>query len=67
MVLELFAGPMMFGAWRTALAISALNAIALAVGIHSEEQALHRAEDHRVRSITRPHQSSKVDRRLKWG
>jgi isoprenylcysteine carboxyl methyltransferase (ICMT) family protein YpbQ len=39
-VLELFAAPMMFGAWRTALVISALNALALATRIRAEEKAL---------------------------
>jgi methyltransferase len=38
--LELFAAPMMFGAWRTALAFSALNALALAIRIPAEERAL---------------------------
>jgi methyltransferase len=39
-VLELLAGPMMFGAWRTAVAASALNVVALAVRIPVEERAL---------------------------
>ena len=39
-VLELLAAPMMFGAWRTALVISALNALALATRIRAEEKAL---------------------------
>lgn len=39
-VVELVAAPMMFGAWRTALAISALNAVAIAVRIRAEERAL---------------------------
>ena len=39
-VLELLAAPMMFGAWRTALAISALNLAALAIRIPAEERAL---------------------------
>jgi len=38
--LELPAAAMMFGAWRTALAASALNAIALAIRIPAEERAL---------------------------
>jgi heavy metal translocating P-type ATPase len=38
--LELAAAPLMFGAWRTALAITALNAIALAIRIRAEERAL---------------------------
>jgi methyltransferase len=37
--LELVAAPLMFGAWRTALAISALNLIALAIRIRAEERA----------------------------
>jgi methyltransferase len=39
-VLELLAAPLMFGAWRTALVISALNALALATRIRAEERAL---------------------------
>ena len=39
-VLELLAAPLMFGAWRTALVISALNALALATRIRAEEKAL---------------------------
>ena len=42
-VLELFAGPMMFGAWRTALAVSALNLVALAIRVRTEERALAHA------------------------
>jgi methyltransferase len=42
-VIELLAAPMIFGAWRTALAASALNAIALTVRIRAEEDALRRA------------------------
>ena len=38
--LECLAAPMMFGAWRTALAISLLDAVALSVRIRAEEQAL---------------------------
>jgi methyltransferase len=38
--IELVAAPMVFGAWRTALAISALNAIALRIRIRAEDQAL---------------------------
>ena len=38
--LEFVAGPMMFGAWRTALLFSAANAIAMAVRIPVEERAL---------------------------
>lgn len=39
-VVELLAAPLMFGAWRTALVVSALNAVALAVRIRAEEKAL---------------------------
>jgi methyltransferase len=39
-VLELAAGPLLFGAWRTALAASALNLVALAIRIPAEEKAL---------------------------
>ncbi len=37
---ELLAAPLMFGAWRTAVGISALNLVALAVRIRAEERAL---------------------------
>jgi len=43
-IVELLAGPMMFGAWRTALALSTINAIALARRLRAEERALRRAE-----------------------
>jgi methyltransferase len=43
-VVELLAAPLVFGAWRTALAISALNAVALAVRIRAEERALGETE-----------------------
>jgi len=39
-VLELLAAPMMFGAWRTAIVITLLNALALRVRIREEEKAL---------------------------
>jgi methyltransferase len=39
-VLELIAAPLMFGAWRTAILITLLNAIALRVRIREEEKAL---------------------------
>lgn len=39
-VLELIAAPMMFGAWRTAIVITLLNALALRVRIREEEAAL---------------------------
>ena len=42
-VLELIAAPMLFGAWRTAIVIGVLNAIALAVRIRCENDALQRA------------------------
>ena len=38
--LELVAAPLMFGAWRTALAIGALDAVALWIRIRAEERAL---------------------------
>jgi len=44
--LELAAAPLMFGAWRTALAIGALNAVALWIRIRAEEQALGEAAGH---------------------
>lgn len=42
-VTELFAAPMMFGAWRTAIAIALLNAVGLAIRIRAEEAALRAA------------------------
>jgi methyltransferase len=39
-VVELGAGPMLFGAWRTALLVSALDGIALWVRIRAENRAL---------------------------
>ncbi len=42
-VLELLAAPLMFGAWRTALIVSALNFGALAIRIRTEERALAEA------------------------
>jgi len=41
--LELAAGSLLFGAWRTALAASALNLVALAIRIPAEERALSEA------------------------
>jgi methyltransferase len=41
--IELAAGPLLFGAWRTALAASALNLVALAIRIPIEERALAEA------------------------
>jgi methyltransferase len=45
-VAELIAGPMMFGAWRTALAIGIANAAALTVRLRVEERALAEAFPH---------------------
>lgn len=42
-VLEFVAAPMIFGAWRTALVMSALNAVALTFRIRCENDALQRA------------------------
>ena len=42
-VLELIAAPMIFGAWRTALVVGALNAVALTLRIRCENDALQRA------------------------
>jgi methyltransferase len=42
-VMEFIAAPMMFGAWRTAILISVLNALALTVRIRCENDALQRA------------------------
>ena len=39
-VMELLAAPLIFGAWRTALVVSLLNAIALWIRIRCEERAL---------------------------
>lgn len=39
-VIELLAAPMLFGAWRTALVVSLLNAFALSLRIRCEERAL---------------------------
>ena len=38
--IELLAAPLLFGAWRTAIAVSALNLLALAIRIRAEERAL---------------------------
>ncbi len=40
--LELLAAPLMFGAWRTAVAATLANAVALAIRIPAEERALGR-------------------------
>ena len=42
-VLEFIAAPMIFGAWRTAIVVSVLNAVALSVRIRCENDALQRA------------------------
>ena len=39
-VVELLAAPLLFGAWRTALVVGALNALALTVRIRCEDRAL---------------------------
>jgi methyltransferase len=44
-VLELVAAPLIFGAWRTAIVISLLNAVALAVRIRCENAALGNREE----------------------
>ena len=41
--LELVSAPLAFGAWRTAAAFSALNALAMAVRVPAEERALREA------------------------
>jgi methyltransferase len=41
-VLEFIAAPMIFGAWRTAVVITVLNALVLVVRIRCEEDALQR-------------------------
>jgi methyltransferase len=47
--LEFVSAPLLFGAWRTAAAFSALNALAMAVRIPAEERALREAAGPRVR------------------
>jgi methyltransferase len=42
-VIELMAAPFLFGAWRTAVAASVVNAALLAVRIHAEDRALRRS------------------------
>jgi methyltransferase len=39
-VVEVAAAPLLFGAWRTALGVSVLNLVALAIRIRAEERAL---------------------------
>jgi len=41
--IELVAAPMMFGAWRTAFLMTALNAVLMAIRIPVEQRALHSA------------------------
>jgi methyltransferase len=41
--LEILAAPMMFGAWRTALTFSTLNAVLLLARVRDEERALEKA------------------------
>ncbi len=41
---ELLAGPLMFGAWRTAIAFSVFNAVAMSIRIPEESRALQWAE-----------------------
>jgi methyltransferase len=49
-ITELFAGPMLFGAWRTAAVFSLANLIVLAVRIRCEERALAAAEEARAQA-----------------
>ncbi len=42
-VIELLVTPLMFGAWRTAVVVSALDLLALAIRIRVEERALREA------------------------
>lgn len=39
-IVELMAAPLLFGAWRTAIVVAVLNAIALAIRIPAEEHAM---------------------------
>jgi methyltransferase len=39
-VIELISAPMLFGAWRTSIVVTALNAVALTLRIRCEERAL---------------------------
>jgi len=52
--LEIACVPMIHGAWRSALAFSALNALVLGVRIRSEERALAADSDYRERLASRP-------------
>lgn len=49
-VIELIAAPLIFGAWRTALVVSVLNALALRTRIRVENEALNSAAGERVPS-----------------
>jgi methyltransferase len=42
-LIELIAAPLLFGAWRTAIAATALNLVALAIRVRVEERALRPA------------------------
>lgn len=44
-VVELLAAPLLFGAWRTALVVAVLNALALRTRIRAENEALRAAGD----------------------
>jgi len=46
--LEFVSAPLMFGAWRTAGAFSALNALAMAVRVPAEERALLEAQKKKI-------------------
>ncbi len=46
--LEFVSAPLMFGAWRTLIGASLLNAVAMAVRIPAEERALEQAERERA-------------------
>lgn len=48
--IELIAGALLFGAWRTAVGITALNLVALSVRIRAEEEALRSVEPADARS-----------------
>ena len=52
-IAEFIAAPLMFGAWRTALVCSVMNAVALWVRIPVEERALRWAADSAATGATR--------------
>ena len=60
--LELIAIPMLFGAWRTALAATLANALALALRIPVEERALREAVRGEVVSAPPPPRGAGADR-----